>query len=26
MVDNLSGKNILRFDFRSDEGAHAWEH
>lgn len=26
MVDSLSGQEIQRFDFRSDEGAHAWEH
>lgn len=26
MVDSLSGREIQRFDFRSDEGGHAWVH
>lgn len=25
-VDSLSGQEVQRFDFQSDEGAHAWEH
>lgn len=26
MVDSLSGQETQRFDFRSDEGGHAWVH